>query len=628
MQGEATDSEGPVGGLARSVGRARGRPHRVLGKMLSIRLALALTLAAAIGACAAPGASAVIVHLEAGRTISYAPLRQESLRAFDEFFSNVEYNGGPVMPANTNYPVYWAPPGAPEYPPEYEQGIDRYFEDLAHDSGGVGNVDSVSAQYDDAAGERANYESHFGGALVDSDPYPANGCHRAPICLTDAQLRSELTAFVTRLGLPTDLTHEYFLLTPPGVEDCLRPSGEECSAGAINSTYCAYHGDIPMPGGALVFANDPYVTGNRGCDDGNHPNNSTSDGAIEGGLSHEHNESITDPEPDAAWSAIEGGGEVADKCRTFEPASEYGTPLGTAEDGAKYNQVINGDRYWSQQIWSNQSQQCLQRLSFSGERPVASFTAKAGSANEERFDASASSAPGGVARYDWQFDDGPGPTRTVETTTPTIIHPYAEAGVYDVALTVYAADGTSDGTAHEVLVGKAPAPTVTRLTPNKGAAAGATTVTITGTSLTGASTVAFGTQDASFYEKSATTIVALSPAGALGAVDVRVSTPAGTSAITTHDEFKYEPAVTGLSPNSGSVAGDTVVRVTGMAFATGKKGTMFRFGAAKATNVNCTSSTSCTVTAPPHAAGTVTVKATVAKLSSPSEPPGDQFTYE
>ena len=28
-----------------------------------------------------------------------------------------------------------------------------------------------------------------------------------------------------------------------------------------------------------IYANDPYVTGNRGCDDGNHPNG-PSDGAL------------------------------------------------------------------------------------------------------------------------------------------------------------------------------------------------------------------------------------------------------------------------------------------------------------------------------------------------------------
>ena len=126
-----------------------------------------------------------------------------------------------------------------------------------------------------------------------------------------------------------DLEHEYFLLTPPRVEDCFEASETECSAGSSNPVYCAYHSNIAEPdGGELIYANDPYVGHNAGCDDGNHPNG-ISDSAIEGGLSHEHNESITDPEPNSGWTDFGGeGGEVGDKCRTESEASEFGTALG------------------------------------------------------------------------------------------------------------------------------------------------------------------------------------------------------------------------------------------------------------------------------------------------------------
>ena len=129
-----------------------------------------------------------------------------------------------MMASNTNYAVYWHPSGAPSYPSDYQAGVNQYLTDLAHDSGGHENVDSVATQYNDAAGEFANYNSHFGGALIDTDPYPANGCKQATICLTDEQLRSELTKYVKAEGLPLDLAHEYFLLTPPGVEDCFEAS--------------------------------------------------------------------------------------------------------------------------------------------------------------------------------------------------------------------------------------------------------------------------------------------------------------------------------------------------------------------------------------------------------------------
>jgi hypothetical protein len=321
------------------------------------RTGLLLALVTAVLAVCAANAAAVLVHLPSGPTISMQPLRGAATPALGTSPGPLKYHGGPIMPSNTNYTIYWDPSGAPSYPAEYQSGINKYLEDLAHDSGGSQNVDSVATQYKDAAGEFASYNSHFGGALIDTDPYPASGCSAATICFTDEQLRAEIKHYVEAHGLPRDLTHEYFLITPPEVEDCIELTA--CSAGSKIPIYCAYHGNIPTPGGVIVYSNDPYVTGNSGCDDGEHPNNKPSDGALQGGLSHEHNESITDPELNA-WTDSEGN-ENGDKCRTGEEASEFGTPLGNAPNGSRYNQVVNSDLYWYQQEWSNEGNQCKQR---------------------------------------------------------------------------------------------------------------------------------------------------------------------------------------------------------------------------------------------------------------------------
>jgi IPT/TIG domain len=312
-------------------------------------------------ATGASGAAAVIVQLPNGKTISYQPRRGPFAFATAALgTSNLVYHGGPVMTSNTNYAFYWAPSGSPAYPAEYQSGVDQYLEDLAHDSGGNQNVDSVATQYGNGAGEAAAYGSHFAGTIVDTEPYPANGCKRAAICLTDAQIQAALGNYITAHGLPRDLAHEYFVLTPPGVEDCFEASGAECSAGSSAPAYCAYHGSFASGGRVIVYANDPYVTGIAGCDTGEHPNNKPSDGVLLGGLSHEHNESITDPELNA-WYGPEGQ-ENGDKCRTFEEASEYGTPLGTAPDGSRDNQLINAREYWYQQEWSNEGATCKQRV--------------------------------------------------------------------------------------------------------------------------------------------------------------------------------------------------------------------------------------------------------------------------
>jgi hypothetical protein len=587
---------------------------------------------AALAAMAAPDAGAVIVPRAQGRTISYQPIRPTgaAVTPFDSIFHNLDYSGGPVMASNTNYAVYWDPSGGPAYPSDYQPGIDQFFEDLAHDSGGQQNADSVSGQYNDAAGEQAAYDSHFAGALIDTDPYPANGCRQAAICLTDGQIRAELTRYVKAAGLPSDLAHEYFVLTPPAVEGCLEAGGGRCSAGAAEGhrAYCAYHGSITTAAGVIVYADNPFVAGGI-CDDGNHPNGTTADATISGGLSHEHNESLTDPEPNNAWtdwaSGASTGYENGDKCRTFSSQTEFGTPLGTAPDGASYNQVINGHLYWYQQEWSNQGHECLQRMAPPTGPATAAYTFQSDE-HETSFDASGSTAPGGVSHYEWELNEFAGQP-PIETTSPTFKTGSAHS-VLRVALTVFAADGTSAGTAHVVNIGAIPGPAVTKVTPPKGGAGGAVAVTITGSNfIDGETSVSFGSVSAaSFTVLSGTKIAAVAPASVAGTVDVRVSTRFGTSATSSKDLFKFLPLVSVLTPSIGSVAGGGSVTVSGAGFSTEAGATAFRFGAALAKSVSCASTSTCTMTTPAHAAGVVDVKATVNKLAS-AKVEGDQFTY-
>jgi hypothetical protein len=176
-----------------------------------------------------------------------------------------------------------------------------------------------------------------------------------------------------------------------------------------------------------------------------------------------------------------------------------------------------------------------------------------------------------------------------------------------------------------------PAPTVTKVKPNKGPAAGGTSSTITGTYLTGATGVSYGALPASgFTVNSPTSITAIAPAGTAGPVDITVTTASGTSAVNTYDVFKYAaPTIASISPNAGPVAGGTSVTVSGSGFAPGAGATSFLFGGAMGGSVLCNSSTSCTFLTPPaKKAGVVEVVAAVGKLKSAKVPPGDQFTYE
>jgi hypothetical protein len=84
-------------------------------------------------------------------------------------------------------------------------------------------------------------------------------------------------------------------------------------------------------------------------------------------------------------------------------------------------------------------------------------------------------------------------------------------------------------------------PRVTGRSPKLGTTEGGTAVTITGANFEGTTQVTFGgVEAASVVVDSSTQITAVSPAHAAGLVDIRVTTPNGTNAITTKDHYKYK----------------------------------------------------------------------------------------
>ncbi|MCW3028844.1 MAG: hypothetical protein JWN81_2055 [Solirubrobacterales bacterium] len=175
-------------------------------------------------------------------------------------------------------------------------------------------------------------------------------------------------------------------------------------------------------------------------------------------------------------------------------------------------------------------------------------------------------------------------------------------------------------------------PVVTAVSPISGPVDGGTTVNITGVDFTGAVAVAFGsTAASSFTVNSATSITAVSPAGAVaGNVHVRVTTPEGTSPASPNDTFKYTPTVTSVSPSTGPPAGGTAVTVKGTGFAVGETATQIKFGPRRAASVNCTTTTECVAETPELLPGeykaTVDVLATVNTVASPRTT-ADQFHY-
>ena len=104
------------------------------------------------------------------------------------------------------------------------------------------------------------------------------------------------------------------------------------------------------------------------------------------------------------------------------------------------------------------------------------------------------------------------------------------------------------------VTGAAALPTVTSVAPNTGPTTGGTTVTIGGTNFFGTTSVRFGgASAASFTVLSGTQITAASPPGN-GSVDVTVTTSAGTSALSSADQFTYTTPVDSLKLRALQIA--------------------------------------------------------------------------
>lgn len=169
------------------------------------------------------------------------------------------------------------------------------------------------------------------------------------------------------------------------------------------------------------------------------------------------------------------------------------------------------------------------------------------------------------------------------------------------------------------------APNVTKVAPPTGPLAGGTTVTLTGSNFLGTSEVDFGATPASFSVISANKMEAVAPPGAEGTVDVTVTTPEGTSAVSSADHFSYVPpgpSVLELQPSKGPVAGGQEVRIQGAHLDTA---TEVHFGATSVPFVIISSET-LHATAPQGEAPTVDVRVTTPEGVSPVSA-GDEFSY-
>ncbi len=255
---------------------------------------------------------------------------------------------------NTISAIYWAPSGY-SFPTGYENIINSYLTNVSGDSGKSTNVFATDTQYYQVVSSlqsNIHYDVHFSGALSVTNAFPSSGGCTADsgsgetytACVDDAQLQGEVAATLTANSLPTGLGDMYMVFFPPNVETC-QTSSNRSQGGSCSDTagpgYCAYHGYYSSGGSTVVYGNITYPTAiNYTCYSGQAPNGNVDADSTVNFLSHEQNESITDPTLSSWYDNV--GFEIGDECDFI-----FGPTLG-GSPGSQYDQVIGTGHYYIQ----------------------------------------------------------------------------------------------------------------------------------------------------------------------------------------------------------------------------------------------------------------------------------------
>ena len=317
-------------------------------------------------------ASAIVVQTPNGPA-SYMPLNGQGPASPSRFAANgnLDYHGGPVMPSNKQFAIFWQPPGT-SFPAGYASGITTFMKDVVrrpqpadrHLLGrrAVQGLERQVRDVDDVIRRRRR---------PTPTAFPTSGC--PPY----AGIATELHGLPDR---PADLergrqrrrgerlparAHEPVLRVPAaGDRDLLRLVGHRGRGASTTSSARTTRSTAPAEGRSTRTRPSPPST-RHGCGTGNYPNGKASgiDDQLST-LSHETNEAREDPLLNAWFNSQQRRRRAPTSAGT--PADDYGAFLGGTPGVNGFNQIINGRHYILQRDWSNAANGCEQRYNLSG----------------------------------------------------------------------------------------------------------------------------------------------------------------------------------------------------------------------------------------------------------------------
>ncbi len=267
----------------------------------------------------------------------------------------LSYHGGPIMTGVNLYAIFWVPARLQNgqstgLTAKYESVAKQMLADYPYHG-----IASNSAQYYSITSGIKHYFVGVGGlagSAVDTNPYPVSGCHDSVTpgnCITDVQLRAEITRVMTAHGWTPGLNKMFIVFTSMGEGSCIDSTSSSCAY----TSYCAYHGYFGSAATPTIYANQPYANPTYCYDPpaGQHaPSGDIPSDANVNVTSHEITEATTDPELNAWWDTANGE-EIGDLCQWKFGTADWNSGLA--------NQMWNGHFYDLQLEYSNHAMLCI-----------------------------------------------------------------------------------------------------------------------------------------------------------------------------------------------------------------------------------------------------------------------------
>jgi hypothetical protein len=405
------------------------------------------------------------------------------------------YHGGPILHANETFAVTWDPHRLDwQTSRDY---VEQFLKDVADGSGAptgsptLTSQYSLTSQYHDGGGP-ARYKALYGGACIDfgqpggssckfasavatgpghndvgsdcpvsgmnyfwQDPSGAWGPNANAYCITDDQIRTEVSQMVSDMGLigrtQTGYSPLIVLRLPPGVVACLDGAGTICSANGVSSVqFCSYHALASVGSTTVPYVVQPW-TAKTPCDDPGvpawHDDVSTIEYATEAAerlvspLSQGQIAAITDPEL-SGWYALDGS-EINDNgCVGFPKSLDQVTVGASGQNPYFLQREFNNA---GAIVSDPNAPRCAPLVDLA---PTFVVPSPIDAGDIVAFDGSVTESTLLIpqANYQWNFGDG------TSRVGASVIHQFAKGGVYTVKLTVTDRGGYSSSASQQVAV--------------------------------------------------------------------------------------------------------------------------------------------------------------------------------